>query len=234
MDVTITSRAGDLAGYLAPALGEGNRPGIVVLHDITGTNDDTKGYADRFSTAGYTALAPDLYSRGGRSFRCIRSMYRQLEAGRGEAFEDIEASRQLLMNRADSSGTVGIVGFCMGGGFALLAATAGFQASAPYYPSVKTDRYDALHGACPIVASFGSEDVFLEKESARRLELKLNTEDVISDVKEYPGVGHSFANRPSSIAYAVVAGLMRSRYNHDASEDAWRRVLAFFDRHLRA
>lgn len=233
MDVTITSRAGDLAGYLVPALGEGVRPGVVVLHDITGTNDDTRGYADRFSTAGYTALVPDLYSRGGRNFRRIRSMYRQLEAGHGEAFEDIEASRRLLMNRVDSSGTVGIVGFCMGGGFALLAATAGFQASAPYYPSVKTGRYEALHGACPIVASFGSEDLFLDKGSARRLELKLNREDIISDVKEYPGAGHSFANRPSSIAYAVVAGLIRSRYDHDASEDAWQRVLAFFDRHLR-
>lgn len=233
MDVTITSAAGDLAGYLAVPKGEGPRPGVVVLHDVTGTNDDTKGYADRFATAGYVALAPDLYSRDGRNLRCIRSMYRQLDEGSGTAFDDIEASRNVLLGREGSSGAVGVVGFCMGGGFALLAATRDFDASAPYYPSVKTTRYDALEGACPIVASFGEKDTFLEKDSARLLGNKLADYEVISDVKEYPRVGHSFANRPSSITYAVVAGLTRSRYSHDPSEDAWQRVLEFFEQHLK-
>lgn len=234
MEIIIPSPAGNLKGYLAakPA-GGGNRPGIVVLHDITGMNDDARVYADRFSTAGYTAVAPDLYSRGKCAIQCIRSVLRQLEAGSGAAFDDIEASRQFLLSQVDSSGKVGVVGFCMGGGFALLAAVKDFDASAPYYPYVNTDRYGALEGACPVVASFGAKDAFLGSGRAAKLESTLTAYDVPHDVKQYPEVGHSFANRPPTIVYAASTILTGSRYNHDASEDAWQRVVAFFDQHLR-
>lgn len=234
MEITISSPAGDLQAYVAAApTGGGTRPRVVVLHDVTGMNDDARVYADRFSTAGYTAIAPDLYSRGRCVVRCIRSVLRQLDTGRGETFDDIEASRQFLLNQADSSGKVGVIGFCSGGGFALLAAVKDFDASAPYYPSVDTDRYNTLEGACPIVASFGAKDFFLGSGRAAKLESKLTEYNVPHNVKEYPGVGHSFANRPPSIVYAVSTVLTGSRYNHDAAEDAWQRVIAFFDQHLK-
>ncbi len=127
-------------------------PGVVVVHDALGLSDDIRAITDRFATAGYLALAPDLFSRGGM-VRCVKSVFSQLYSGSGRAFDDLDAARTLLSDRDDSSGKVGVAGFCMGGGFALVAAARGFDASAPYYGDLPKDT--ALAGACPVVASFG-------------------------------------------------------------------------------
>jgi carboxymethylenebutenolidase len=228
--LTIPAPNGPVEGYLATPTaavsGEGPWPGVVVIHDVLGFNDDVRRIAARFATAGYVAIVPNLYARGG-AIRCVRGIFKALSSGQGPAFEDIEAARRLIADRDDCTGRIGIVGFCMGGGFALLCAPRGFQASAPYYGVMPKDLA-MLDGACPVVASLGGKD-FTLRGAAATLEAALTERNIPHDVKEYPDAGHSFANRIPPAALVRVLGF---GYHHESSEDAWRRVLAFFGEHL--
>jgi carboxymethylenebutenolidase len=233
VDVTIPTSAGSIIGYLSvpqrAVSGDGPWPGVVVIHDALGMSDDIREIADRFATAGYFALAPDLFHRGG-FVRCVRSVFQQLFMAKGQAFDDIEAARQELLSHPECNGKVGVAGFCMGGGFALVTAARGFDASAPYYGPMPRDE-SAFDGACPIVASFGGRDRPL-RGSAEKLDKLLAEREVVRDVKEYPGAGHGFANRVSLGPFAPLLRVGGFGYDHDATQDAWRRVLAFFATHL--
>lgn len=232
MDVTIPVGGGSIPGHLAvpaPVEAQGTWPGVVVVHDAFGLGDDIRGITDRFGMAGYLALAPDLYSRGSK-LRCMRATLAQMRRGSGEACTDLEAARDLLRSRADCTGAVGIAGFCLGGGFALLLAP-GFDASAPYYGMLPRDPH-VLDEACPVVASFGGRDPSL-RGAAGRLERELTERGIPHDVKEYAGAGHSFANQLRG-PLGVVARVTGFGYRRDAAEDAWRRVTRFFAEHLAA
>lgn len=224
---------GEISAYLSAPQPEVSGPtpwpGVVVIHDAIGLSDDIRAITDRFATAGYVALAPDLYSRGGR-VRCVKAAFTQMYAGSGRAFDDLDAARQVLLARYDASGKVGVAGFCMGGGFALVAAARGFDASAPYYGDLPKNP-SALDGACPVVASFGKKDRIL-RGAAGRLDGLLTERGVPHDVKEYPEAGHSFANRLPFGPLNPVMRIAGFGYHHESSEDAWRRVLAFFGTHL--
>jgi carboxymethylenebutenolidase len=230
-DLRFATASGELGGYLALPLGEGPHPGVVVVMDALGLSDDIREQADRLAAAGYLAFAPDLYS--GRGIRCVVATLRASRSGSGPAYADIEAARALLVAREDCSGRIGIIGFCMGGGFALLCApSGGYAASSVNYGEVPSDAAERLQGACPIVASFGARDPGL-RGRAQRLERALSAAGVEHDVKEYPDAGHSFLNRinmgPAFTPLLHVAGV---GYHHPSAEDAWRRILGFFAEHL--
>jgi carboxymethylenebutenolidase len=224
---------GSIRGYLAEpqkeVAGDPPWPGVVIVHDAFGLTEDARNITERFSTAGYLALSPDLYSRGG-FVRCVKTVFGELTAAKGRSFDDISAARSLLAEREDCTGKVGVVGFCMGGGFALVAASQGFDASAPYYGPPPKDL-SILDGACPIVASFGKRDRTLVGAAAK-LETELTNRRIPHDVKEYPGAGHSFANQFQLGPLNVLAKVAGLGYHREPSEDAWRRVFAFFSEHL--
>ncbi|WP_199429233.1 dienelactone hydrolase family protein [Qaidamihabitans albus] len=233
METSIPVADGTIGGYIAtpqPEIaGPAPWPGVVVVHDAFGMTRDTRRITDRFATAGFLTLSPDLYSRGGR-VKCTKAVFSELGAGRGRAFDDLDAARRLLADRDDCTGRIGVVGFCLGGGFALVAASREFDASAPYYGQLPKD-FSMLDGACPIVASFGRRDPTL-KGAAAKLETELTERGVPHDVKEYPDAGHSFANELPLGPFNVLAKVAGFGYHHESSEDAWRRVLAFFAEHL--
>ena len=161
MPTTDVPGADGLRAHLAvPPVGSGPFPGVVVLHEVFGVTDDVRQQADRLASAGYVAAAPDLFSRGG-ALRCLRSTFAALTSGTGRAYDDIEATRAWLAGRPDGTGKVGVLGFCMGGGFALMTAARGFDASAPNYGPLPRTPEEVLRGACPVVASFGRRDVGL-------------------------------------------------------------------------
>jgi carboxymethylenebutenolidase len=223
--------APELDAHLAvPPVGTGPWPGVVVVHELFGLNDDIRQQADRLAGAGYLALAPDLFTAGG--LRCLKATFSALSSGTGAAYGDLEASRALLAGRADSNGKVGILGFCMGGGFALMAASRGFDAAAPNYGPLPKDPAEALRGACPVVASFGARDRGL-RGAAGRLERVLTDAGVPHDVVEYPGAGHSFLNRHNAGPFTIVERVGGFDYHHPSAEDAWARILRFFPTHLR-
>ena len=224
---------GPAPGYLAvPAGSQGPWPGVVVIHESWGLNGDIRAHADRLAAEGYLALAPDLY-RGKSFVRCLRDVFRQLHAGSGSAFDTIDQARAALAARPDATGRTGVLGFCMGGGFALLCAPRGeFSAASVNYGEVPADAERALAGACPVVASYGARDP-MGAGPPRRLADALTALNVPHDVKVYPDAGHSFmSTKPGALA--PLARLARLDYRPESAEDSWRRILAFFGEHLRS
>jgi carboxymethylenebutenolidase len=229
-DLHFTASSGELRAYLALPIGPSPHPGVIVIQDALGLSDDIREQADKLAAAGYLALAPDLYS--GRGIRCVIATIRASRSGSGLAYDDIEAARALLAAREDCTGRIGIIGFCMGGGFALLCAPRGFQVASVNYGEVPEDAGERLAGACPIVGSYGARDRGL-RGGAERLEQALTGANVAHDVKEYPDAGHGFLNRfnsgPLLTPLLHVGGV---GYHHASAEDAWRRILSFFAEHL--
>lgn len=230
-NLRFTTPSGELNGYLSIPIGSGQYPGVVVIQDVLGLSDDIRAQADRLAAAGYLAFAPDLYS--GRGIRCVIATLQASRSGSGPAYEEIEAARRLLQERQDCTGRIGIIGFCMGGGFALMCAPrGGFSAASVNYGEVPEDAATRLAGACPVVGSYGAKDRALRGRAAR-LEHALQQLGVPHDVREYPNAGHSFLNRfNAGPALTPLLHFVGMGYEHDAAEDAWRRILAFFAEHL--
>ena len=221
-----------LSAYLARPSGSGPWPGVVAIHEGYGPDDVFRRNCERVAAAGYLTIGPDLFSDGGVR-RCVLATFRALFAGHGKAFADIAAGRQWLLDQADCTGKLGIIGFCMGGGFALVASTSGFDASAANYGQVPRGATKALAGACPIIAHYGKRDVLMIGQAAR-LEKALSANGVEHDIKVYPDAGHSFlndaANGPAALRPLLrVAGMGPEPAS---SADAWARIEAFFAAHL--
>src|SRR5580692_3717752 len=110
------------AAYAAPSDSQ-KHPGVIVIHEIFGLNDDIRRITGRVADLGYAALAPDLYDGYGMRLICIAQTMRALRAGRGRPFDDLDAARAFLQKQPGVDGSrVGAIGFCLGGGFALLYA----------------------------------------------------------------------------------------------------------------
>jgi carboxymethylenebutenolidase len=227
--IEIDTPNGPIDALLSLPPGDSPWPGVVVIHDAIGYGPDNRSINDQVARAGYLALTPNLYSRGGRA-RCVTRVMRELLTQRGRAVDDILGARDHLLAMPECSGRVGIAGFCMGGQFALVMSPKGFGASAPFYGTpLPRHLSETLDGACPIVASFGNRDP-LGIGAPARLRKVTEAKRIPADIKVYPGAGHSFANKLPGQPLLRITGF---GYNQAATEDAWSRVFSFFHEHLR-
>jgi carboxymethylenebutenolidase len=222
---------GRLAVAVRPTVG-GPWPGVVMLHEIFGIDDVLRRQANRLASAGFVVLAPDLLGEG-RKLGCMISTFKAMRARNGLPFEIIQRARERLLDDPQVNGKVGVIGFCMGGGFALLVSSEGFDASAVNYGMVPADVDEVLRGACPVVASYGGRDKQLVRE-VPRLRAALEANGVPYDLEVYPTAGHSFLNDERNGPLLARPLLRLSHVGPDpvAASDAWRRIEAFFGEHL--
>jgi len=236
--VSISFPGGELSTYVATPDGAGPWPGVCVIHDALGMSQDLRNQADWLAAEGYLAAAPDLFD-GGTFLACLRTTMRDFSRGEGPLFDRVEAVRQWLIHHENSTGKVGLIGFCFGGGFALLLAPRGeFSAASVNYGGLPKNAEEFLMRACPIVASYGAKDRTL-KGAATRLEGILTGAGIDHDVKEYSEADHAFMNDHSAdkipfLIHVISFLFGGGEFNPSAAQDSRQRVIAFFDKHLNA
>ena len=208
-------------------------PGVIIIHEIFGLNDDIRRITGKFADLGYLALAPDLYDAPGPRIICIARTLMTLNRGSGAAFDDLDAARKFLQQQPSvDASKIGVIGFCMGGGFALLyAVRAPMGVAAAFYGDVPKSA-DGLRGICPVLGGYGGQDRMFASQG-ERLEKLLTELNVEHDVKIYPNAGHSFMSQNSG-ALAAIGRIspMKAGYNAPAADDSWHRIAVFFAKHL--
>lgn len=238
IDTPLNEASPGLKGLLGIPDGTGPWPTVVVVHEAFGIEAEMRKQVEHLAGLGYLTLMPDLYTAGG--FRkCIGATFRSLSSGTGRAWADIESARLWLTKRDDSTGAVGVIGFCMGGGFAMLAASRGYETEDTAYQAAAVNygmlpaNLDVIEQSCPVVASYGGKDSSI-KQGAARLEAKYTELGVAHDVKEYPDAGHSFLNENMAgpRLFRPLMKIAGMGPNPDAAVDAWARIHAFFGEHL--
>lgn len=210
-----------LQGYIARPEGDGPFPGVVIIHEAHGLNENMKDIARHFADEGYFAFAVDLFAGRNRAV-CMARFMGGMIRGNPERFGigDLKAALSVLSEQPSvDAERVGAIGFCMGGGFAIAWACTDdrLRAIAPFY-GVNPRPLSAVSRSCPVVGSYPEKD--FTARSGRRLDAELQNHGIPHDIKVYEGARHSFFNDTGS------------RYDPGSSEDAWRRTLAFFEEHV--
>jgi len=228
-DVRVPCAAGEITAYAA--VPRGARRGVVVIHEILGRQPEIDRVVERFAAAGYAAIAPDLFSAGLRPL-CIQRMIRSCSTGTGAPVEHVLAARGWLSGHAELAFEhIGIIGFCLGGGFAL-AVGGGWGAVSCNYGAVPP--VERLQRISPVIACYGGRDRAFAG-NAPRLAAALRSVGAEHEVHVYPDAGHSFlTDGDHPIGAWLTRPLLAAGHDPVAAEDAWRRIFAFFDRHLTA
>jgi carboxymethylenebutenolidase len=218
-----------MPAYFVRPAGDGRNPGILFIYEAFGLNDEMYRLANSFAKEGFAVLMPDLFSRG-RWFACIRQLMADLKQESGRGVDDLLSARDWMISQSSvDAKTTAVLGLCMGGGFALLLSKTGlFQVAAPFYGQAP----QSLKGACPIVGSYGDRDGVTRRD-LKRLQEEVTTHNIPSDIKIYPGAGHSFMNEAPNTFLSVITKLLPSHAVHvpAAEEDARQRVIGFIRAH---
>ncbi len=213
---------GNTTGFLARPSEEGNYPGIILIHEWWGLNDNIKSMARGLASQGYVTLAVDLYG--------------------GQVATTSDGARQLLMTFDQEKGMANIgsavaflqqnygvkkiatIGWCFGGSQSLNYALSDdnrVDATVIYYGQPVTDTARLSKIKWPVLGFYGDKDPNFPEEKIKEFESDLNSAGVQNEIHIYPGLGHAFAN-PSGTTYAP-----------EETKDAWAKTLSFFEKHLK-
>jgi carboxymethylenebutenolidase len=218
--VSFPSNGGTAEGYLAtPASGKG--PGVIVIQEWWGLNDNIKGIADRFAGEGFLALAPDLY-HGKVTAEPDEAGKMMMALKMDEAAKDMAGAYDYLKKQPACTGKVGSIGFCLGGGLSLYISTLRpVDATVIYYGALPGVQPDLSKVAGPVLGHYAQNDGWASPEAAAALKKQLKELGKSVEFHQYAGTEHAFFNdtRPEV-------------HNAGASKQSWERTIAFYKKHL--
>lgn len=211
-------------GWLAKPKGaKGKLPGLIVIHEWWGLNDNVRDEAARLAAEGYVALAVDLY--GGRTATEVREamgLSQGLTKNPGPAEDNLRQAYRYLDKTAGAP-RIGTIGWCLGGRWSLRAALLmpkDVDATVIYYGSVAVPEAELAPLQMPVLGLFGSKDPVIPLNTVSAFEASMKKLGKRVDVHVYEGAEHAFAN-PSGTSYQAAA-----------AEDAWRRTVQFLRANL--
>jgi carboxymethylenebutenolidase len=217
---------GSVNGYLAEGARGARAPGIVVIQEWWGLNDQIRGVADKLAAAGYRALVPDLY-RGKLALEANEAehLMKGLDFA-AAAGQDVRGAVQYL--KASGSNKVGVTGFCMGGALTLLAAVHVPEADAAvaWYGYPPVEYLDATRIRAPLMGHWATEDGVFPIAKVDELEKKLSDARIAFEFHRYHAK-HAFANET-----ADSKNLPYLKHDAAAAELAWDRTMKFLAKHL--
>lgn len=215
---------GDIKGFLARPEAPGPHPGLILIHEWWGLNDNIRNNARRFAEAGYVALAVDLY-RGQvtTSADQARELAATVRQNMPEAFTNLQHAVDYLQARPDLvvPDRLASVGWCFGGGWAYQMAknNLGVKSSVIYYGFFNPED-DLSQMRSTILGHFAEDDRAIRIDTVREFQAKLKTLGGDHEIYIYPNTGHAFANPQSPT------------YDQEAAELAWTRTMAFLQQYL--
>lgn len=209
--------------YLSLPQTEGPFPAIIIIHEWWGLTDWIRTNADAFANKGYAALAIDLYrGKSTKNSDEAHELMRGLPPDR--VSRDLQAAYAFIQNnpKVDKK-RIAVIGWCMGGGYALQAATIlpKLKAAVMNYGNIFSDAANVRKIGCPLLGIFGETDRGIPMMDVQNFEQALKDAKKDSRIIIYRNVGHAFMN-PNN----------KDGYNHDITERAWRETFAFLDKHL--
>lgn len=210
-----------VTGFLAKPEQAGTYPGVVMIHEWWGLNQQIKDMAVQLAKQGYIVLAVDLYN-GQVAGTPEQAM--QYSGGvrdnQQAAITNLEQAVSYLKDQGASK--VASLGWCFGGGQSLqLSLAEPLDATVIYYGSLVTDRQQLANIKWPVLGVFGEDDTSIPISQVEQFATELDTLGVENIIYVYPGVGHAFAN-PSAQTYSA-----------EATKDAWAKTVMFLDQHLK-
>lgn len=223
----VYARLGETAvtGYLArPKRGADRLPGLIVIQEWWGLNDNIRAMARRFAGEGYVVLAVDLYE--GKSAATpdeASALMQEVMKDPARLLDNLKQAHEHLARRQGAA-RIGVVGWCFGGGWALETALSlgkKLDAAVIYYGRVETDPKQLEPLAAPLLGHFGALDTGIPLEGVRAFEAALGQLGKKATIHVYEGAGHAFANPTGS------------RYQEEAATLSWRRTVAFLAEQLK-
>lgn len=217
--------SGKITGYYAePKEADGSLPGLIVIHEWWGLNDNIRMMTRRLAGLGIRALAVDLY--GGKtaatSDEAVKYV-KKVNSHHKAAIQNLKKAYQYLYSTKGAE-KVGVIGWCFGGGWALQTALAlpdKIDALVIYYGDLVQDKQKLSTLQMPIIGFFGEQDEHITPEKVKQFKQTLNSLHKNVQIYEYENAGHAFAN-PSG-----------SSYQKKAATDAWMKTKAFLKKYLK-
>jgi carboxymethylenebutenolidase len=221
-DVTVSEPMyfANTKGFLAKPKQAGTYPGIIMIHEWWGLNQNVKDMAQKLATQGYTVLAVDLY--GGKVAKTPEEAQKYVaDLDQPKALDNMKAAFDYL--KTQGATRIGSWGWCFGGGQSMQLALSGLQLDATviYYGNLVTDKTKLSAIKWPVLGVFGDKDQTIKVESVKQFQTSLDALKIQNEIEIYPGVGHAFAN-PSGASYAP-----------KETQDAWDKTLSFLNKYLR-
>ncbi len=217
-----------MRAYVGAPQTKERRPAIIVIQEWWGLTDHIKDVARRYAAEGYVAIAPDLYSRLGHALTTDPG-----EAGKlmgtleqEDGLKDLNATVAYLKSAPEVDATkIGVTGFCMGGGYALMLACVNkdIKAAVPFYGQVPNPDTPLQQLSAPVLYFYGEDDGWIRKIDVQRLAAGFKKYDKSGEIKTYPGAPHAFFRDTDTTVYRP-----------EAAKDAWVRATAFFNQHMKS